>query len=88
MFSGSRFVGFGWLILTLSRGQKHLLINTTAVTSGQGHGDVIHYIYPYMYLLYSRDLKYNSNSFEGMNKSQTTWMECRTRTRRKQNEDI
>ena len=43
---------------------KFLLIDTTAVTLGQGHGNVIEYISPDPYILCAKYLRFSSNGFD------------------------
>ena len=48
---------------------KFLLINTTAVTLGQGHGKVIQYISPDPYILCAKYLRFSLNGFDMRGKS-------------------
>ena len=48
---------------------KVLLIDVTAVTLGQGHGKVIEYISPDLYILCPRYLRFSSNGFDVRGKS-------------------
>ena len=48
---------------------KFLLIDAKAVTLGQGHGKVIEYILPDLYILCSKYLRCSSNGFDVRGKS-------------------
>ena len=48
---------------------KFLLINAKAVTLGQGHGKVIQYILPDLYILCPKYLRFSWNSFDVRGKS-------------------
>ena len=60
---------------------KVLLIDVTAVTLGQGHGKVIQYISPDLYILCPKYLRFSSNGFDVRDKSR-----CGGRGRRGGNE--
>ena len=53
--SGSHFI---------AQTSKFLLIDSTAVTLGQGHGKVIQYISPDPYILCAKYQKFSSNGFD------------------------
>ena len=63
-----RFVVIGWVVLSLSC-SNFLLIDATAVTLGQGHGKVIRYILPDLYILCPKYLRCRSNGFERSGRS-------------------
>ena len=48
---------------------KFLFINVTAVTLGQGHQKVIQYIFPDLYFLCPKYLRWSSNGFDVRSKS-------------------
>ena len=48
---------------------KVLLIDVTAVTLGEGHGKVIQYISPDLYILCAKYLRFSSNGFDVIGKS-------------------
>ena len=48
---------------------KFLLIDATAVTLGQGHGNVIQYILPNLFIFLPKYLRLSSNSFDVRGKS-------------------
>ena len=53
-----------WVVLTLlCRQPNFLLIDATAITLGQGHGKVIQYILPDLYILCPKYLRFSSNIF-------------------------
>ena len=53
--SGSHFI---------AQTSKFLLINTTAMTFGQGHGQVIQYISPDPYILCAKYQRFSSNGLD------------------------
>ena len=57
------FVLIGWVVRTLLCRQANFLIIATAVTSGQGHGKVIQYIFPDQYL-FPKYIRLSTNSFD------------------------
>ena len=57
--------GFHFIMQT----SKCLLINATAVTLGQGHGKVIQYISPDLYIVCSKYLRFSSKGFDVRGKS-------------------
>ena len=48
---------------------KFMLINATAVTLGQGHGEVIQYIYPDPYILCAKYLRFSWDGLDVRGKS-------------------
>ena len=46
-----------------------MLIDATAVTLGQGHGNIIEYISPDPYILCAKYLRFSSNGFDMRGKS-------------------
>ena len=58
--SGSHFI---------AQTNKFLLIDTTAVTLGQGHGKVIQYISPDPYIPCAKYERFSSNGFDVRGKS-------------------
>ena len=58
--SGSHFI---------AQTSKFLLINATAVTLGQGHGNVIQYISPDPYILCAKYQRFSWNGFDVRGKS-------------------
>ena len=53
----------------ITQTSKFLLIDALAVTFGQGHGKVIQYILPDLYIIYSEYLIFSWNSFDVTGKS-------------------
>ena len=53
----------------IAQTSKFLLIDAPAVTLGQGHGKVIWYISPDLYILCPKYLRFSSNSFDVIGKS-------------------
>ena len=49
--------------------RKFMLIDATAVTLGQGNGEVIQYILPDLYILYPKYLRFRSKGFDVSGKS-------------------
>ena len=53
----------------ITQTSKFVLINTTAVTLGQGHGKVIQYISPDPYIICAKYERFSSNGFDMRGKS-------------------
>ena len=53
----------------LAQTSKFVLIDATAVTLDQGHGYVIQYISPDLYILCAKYLRFTSNGFDVRGKS-------------------
>ena len=53
----------------IAQTSKFFLIDTTDVTLGQGHGEVIQYISPDPYILCAKHLRFSSNGFDVRGKS-------------------
>ena len=53
----------------IAQKSKFLLINATAMTLGQGHGNVIQYISPDPYILCAKYKRFSSNDFDLRGKS-------------------
>ena len=64
-FCGDRMSGSYFIAQT----RKFLLIDAAAVTLGLGHGKVIWYISPDLYILCPKYLRFSSNSFDVIGKS-------------------
>ena len=62
---------------------KFLLIDATALTLGQGHGKVIQYILPDLYILCPEYLRFSSNVFLRERQKSLQWQ-----TRQKRTENI
>ena len=65
MFYSDPMCGSHFILQT----NKFLLIDATAVTLGQGQGNVIQYISPDPYILCAKYQKFSSNSFDVSGKS-------------------
>ena len=70
---GIKLQGFcsGWISGShfIVQTSKFLLINATAMTMGQGHGKVIQYISPDLYILCPRYVRFGTNGFDARGKS-------------------
>ena len=53
----------------IAQTSKFLLIDTTAMPLGQGHGKVIQFISPVPYILCAKYLRFSSNGFDMRGKS-------------------
>ena len=53
----------------IAQTSNFLLIDATAVSLGQGHGNVIQYISPDPYILCAKYLRFSSNGFDVRGKS-------------------
>ena len=69
--SGSHFI---------LQARKILFVNATAVTLGQGHTKVIHYIFPDLYFLCPKYLRYSSKGFDVRSKSHCSARGSHTRS--------
>ena len=65
MFCSDPMSGSHFIVQT----NKFLLSDTTAVTLGEGHGKVIQYILPDLYILCPKYLRRSSNGFDVGGKS-------------------
>ena len=65
MFCNDPMSGSHFIVQT----SKFLVIDATAVTLGQGHRKVIHYISPDPYILCAKYLRFSSNGFDVRGKS-------------------